>query len=115
MALEREKRPAYMVYLSDHGESPSSKGWRTATDRDLWDVPFVIWLSKKFRRQYPEVVAELENARNRPLQSDQLFFGLLRLAGVDGLNVDPTLDFAGSAFVPRSPRVIMGGRESYRW
>jgi len=101
--LKGLKRPAWMVYLSDHGETPSSPGWRTATDLDLWAVPFVVWLSDEFRAAYPTRVAALEEAKDRALRSDQLFGGLLTLAGVTGLASTPE----GNLFDPAFPLPLL--------
>ena len=83
--LEETKQPCWLMYLSDHGETPSSNGWRVATDSDLWEVPLVFWFSNEFRDLYPQRVMALERAKDLPLQSDQLFYGVLLFAGVDRL------------------------------
>ena len=106
-------KPAWMIYLSDHGETPSAKNWRTATDRDCWEVPFVVWTSSEFNAAYPERVADLRRAKDKPLQSDQLLYGLLRFMGVEGLGNAPEDDFLSDAFRPRSPRLILSGSAAY--
>ena len=102
-------QPAWVIYVPDHGETPSSKNWRLATDPDLWNIPFVVWTSPEFNAQYPERVAALRRAKDKPLQSDQLLYGLLRFMGVEGLGVSPSEDFLDDAFLPRRPRRVQGG------
>ena len=107
------RRPAWVIYLPDHGETPSSKSWRTATDLDLWNIPFVVWTSPEFNASYPERVAALRRAKDKPLQSDQLIYGLLRFMGVEGLGVSSSEDFLSDRFLPRRPRRIQGGDVVY--
>ena len=107
--LKAMGRPTWMIYLSDHGETPSAKSWRTATDMDLWEVPFIVWTSPEFNAEYPERVAALRRAKDKPLQSDQLFYGLLRFMGVEGLGNTPEEDFLSDSFKPRTPRLIFSG------
>ena len=113
--LESRKRPCCMIYLSDHGETPSAKGWRTATDRDLWNVPFVVWVSPEFRMKYPDKVKCLEDSKSRRLQSDQLLYGILGLLGVSGLDSQPSEDFLNESFAPRGKCRILEGKELYHW
>ena len=112
--LKALHKPAWMIYLSDHGETPSSRGWRMATDNDCWEVPFVVWTSPEFDAAYPERVAALRRAKDKPLQSDQLLYGLLRFMGVEGLGNAPEEDFLSDAFRPREPRLILGGTTAYQ-
>ena len=111
--LKSSNKPAWMVYISDHGETPSAKSWRTATDLDLWEVPFVVWTSESFNVAFPERVAALRRARSKPLQSDQLLYGLLRFMGVEGIGISPQEDFLDDAFEPRRPRLIQNGYVPY--
>lgn len=111
--LEETKKPCWLMYLSDHGETPSSGGWRMASDNDLWEVPLVFWVSDEFRKQYSRRVAELDGAKDISLQSDQLFYGILKFAGLSNLNVDAKDIFTDPAFVPRRERLIQNGQGVY--
>ncbi len=106
-------KPAWVVYVADHGETPSAKSWRTMTDLDLWEIPFIVWTSPEFRAQYPERIEALRRAKDKALQTDQLLPGLLRFMGVEGLDVAPRDDFLDDAFQPRCPRRIREERVPY--
>ena len=55
-----------LVYLSDHGESPDSSGWRNADSPSMWKVPLIV---------YPK------NDKITPIQTlDQVFDLLLETA-----------------------------------
>lgn len=63
-------RPSFVLYVSDHGESPSSPSWRTVTDEDCWEVPMFVWLSPEYKRTYNEGVAEIGKLRPSHIESD---------------------------------------------
>lgn len=111
--LESRHRPAWMIYFSDHGETPSSSSWRTQTDNDLWEIPFIIWTSKEFNDRYSAKISLLKNATRLALQSDQLLYGILSFCGVEGLGVAPCEDFLDPAFKSRVKRMVQGGRVEY--
>ena len=103
---ESTRLPAWVIYLSDHGETPNADSWRKADDNDLWEIPMVVWFSKQYRERYPEIVAKVERASKLPLQSDQLYWGILEIAGVDCDEIRSSKNFLSTDFVPRSNRKI---------
>lgn len=111
--LESKRRPAWMIYFSDHGETPSSKSWRTQTDNDLWEVPFVVWTSKEFKERCPEKAFALRSATKLALQSDQLFYGMLAFCGVEGLGNGAEEDFLSPLFKCRKQRMVQNGHVEY--
>lgn len=104
--LRRRGGLSWMIYLSDHGETPNSKGWRVATDLDLWEIPMIMWMSEEYRKRYPDVVNALKAAQGKPLQSDMLLAGFLHIAGVRGGDVESEADFLDEKFKCRMPRII---------
>ena len=102
-----------MIYISDHGETPSSKSWRTTTDKDLWEVPMIVWLSEEYKIARPDVWEALRAATDKPLQSDQLLAGFLHVAGIQGCGVRTPEDFLSPDFKLRYPRKIENGRRDY--
>lgn len=111
--LESTHKPTWLIYFSDHGETPSSKGWRMQADNDLWEIPFIVWTSKEFQEAFPEKVKSLKAATKRALQSDQLLYGMLSFCGVEGLGNDPEEDFLNPAFKCRKNRLVQNGRAEY--
>ena len=80
--LKQMRRPVFLVYFSDHGETPRSANWRHPTDPDLTAVPLVVWLSPEYRAAFPDVVAEIKRKAREPLSLDRLQTILLPLARV---------------------------------
>lgn len=81
--LEATGRPAWMLYLSDHGESVESRSWRDVTDRNLWEVPMVWWRSDAYAELAPEVARQMAASVRKPFRSDGIFDMIVRCALVN--------------------------------
>ena len=113
--LKKEDRPVFVVYISDHGETPNSKKWRYVPDRDLWELPMFLWFSPAYSSAYPEIVANARAAVGKPLQADQLFYGFTRIALVGGCpQYSPSVDFLSAEFRIREKRMVLKKRFAYR-
>lgn len=112
--LRETSRPAFLVYVSDHGESPDATIWRCLSDVATWELPFFIWTSDEYKAAFPDIVEAMRAAKNKPLQSDQLFFGLTRIMGlVDPPGYQAELDFLSPSFISRTNRRVQYGQEAY--
>lgn len=80
--LSTRKGVSFLVYLSDHGETPKSNSWRDQSCPDLFKVPFVVWFSPEYRRKFPEVVRSVEEMSKSPLRLDRAKTVLRQLAGL---------------------------------
>ena len=81
-----------MAYFSDHGEEVYD--YRDSYGRDDWSmgsaprqvlryqymVPFVVWCSDKYLRQYPEMAGQLRQSIDKPLMLDNVCHLLFHLA-----------------------------------
>ena len=114
-ALEAtSRRPSCLFFISDHGESPRAKSWRDFGDLDVYEVPMVVWFSESYRRAFPDVVAGARRAAGRPMQSDELTFGLIELGRIRGLGEDASRrSFLSEGFSGRVRRKINKGRIDY--
>ena len=103
--LELRGGDSLLLYLSDHGESPRGGKNRFVQDRDVWEIPMFAWFSDGYRAHYPDVVESMYKAREKPLVSDQLLFGVTRLLRIEGVpGYTEGADFLSDAFVPRKKR-----------
>ena len=108
------RRPAFLIYISDHGETPDSPDWRDMTDIDLWEIPMFVWVSPEYAERYPDTVKAVREALDRPLQSDQLLHGIVDLFQIEPLpGWTPDEDFLSSEFRPREVRRKSNGRPIY--
>ena len=108
------RRPACLVFVSDHGESPRNDYWRNRESEDVYEVPFVIWFSDAYRKAFPDVVAAAFRAATRPVQNDELVHGLAELGRISGLpGARPERSFLHPDFKGRHPRKLDMGRAVY--
>lgn len=82
---------AVVIYFSDHGldvyqsandfcahgnaQDPKSKAAAEA-------IPFVVYASQQYKQRFPETVAKLETATNRPFTTDHLIYTIMDIIGV---------------------------------
>ncbi|MDE6218797.1 MAG: phosphoethanolamine transferase, partial [Muribaculaceae bacterium] len=105
----RGKR-AVVFYFSDHGESlPDSGSTKArvssrATDRNVvrqqFHIPFMVWISDSFKRDYPELGADLERASHRPGTTDRLGWMILGISGIRGEYYHAERDQSSSRYRP---------------
>lgn len=82
-----------IVYLSDHGEEVHdfrNHYGRTQENvktigilRYQYEIPFMIWCSKKYQERYPEKIKSIESALNKPFMIDntcQILFDLAEIS-----------------------------------
>ena len=99
---------AVVLYFSDHGEEiydyRDNYGRRSYDSKNfqewvhcLFDIPFIIWCSDKYKEKHPETIKMIENALNKPFSTDIVGHILLHLASIqtdyyksyaDPLNID---------------------------
>ena len=84
-----------LIYFSDHGEEVYD--YRASIGRDAfeygdnfkeglhwqYDVPFMVWCSRKYMTLYPENIRALRIARERPLSLDNTCHLLFHLSGLN--------------------------------
>lgn len=83
--LKKTGRPAWMLYVSDHGESVDSSSWRDRRDPSLWEVPMVWWRSASYEALAPDVVRAQCALSGAPLRSESIFEMILQMALVKEL------------------------------
>ncbi len=114
--LKKLDRPAFMLYVADHGEvvSDGVKTFRSASSRnpDAYEIPFLVWLSKSYREKFPEFTAEAEKNLNMPLQTDKAFWGIAALAQLTWDGFPDEKNFFSTKFKPQ-PRTMDSGKVPY--
>jgi len=113
-SLKQRAQAAVMYFVSDHGESPRSDGWRIYSDKDVYELPCVIWFSSAYRERFPETVNAATIAKDRPMQQDEMTYGLLDIAQIAPFGkYEATKSFLHERFAARNPRYIDKGRLTY--
>ena len=102
--LRAQKCPAFLVYISDHGECPGTGSMRRPDESSCWEIPMVVWMSRAYRERCgAKLIGQLERVKKTKLQPDQMFGGLAALAG---LRKEGEPSFWDKGFKPRE-RLIM--------
>ena len=81
-----------LLYLSDHGDVVYSYMKQCGRDHGpltanklkyQYEIPFMIWCSDIYKEKYPEQVANIKNAVNRPFLSDNICNMLFNVANIE--------------------------------
>ena len=95
--MERlQRRPALLLYVSDHGAEMGERGVLTHTPfsgEDVRHVPMLYWMSESFRARHPAYALAAKRRESSPMSHDWVFHSLLDCAGVRSPVVDTTLSF----------------------
>ena len=76
-------RAAFLLYVSDHGETPDSGFWRDSAASELYEVPCIVWLSREYRERYPAVVRSIELMAGDTLRMDRILPVFRLIAHID--------------------------------
>ena len=105
-----------VVYMPDHGEEVYDELHTFGRDhnanivpelaRNEFEIPLEIWFSKSFRRNHPDVVRAVKNAKDRPFSSDDLPHLLLGLAGIHCSYYSPERDLLHDKYNGNRKRLL---------
>lgn len=110
--LRTERRPAVLLYTSDHGENLFDN------ERHLFmhaqpgpthfdtHVPLLTWMNAPYRAAYPALEQALRANQNKKISHTNVFSSLLQLGAVDWDGRDDSASFASPAYRER-PRMVM--------
>jgi len=109
--VNREPRPALMLYVSDHGENLFDDerelfmhALPTRSRHDL-DVPLLVWANPAYRQAFPQRMQALREHLQARIGHVDVFPTLLDLGRVDWDGCRAQDSFASSAFVARPRRL----------
>lgn len=106
------KEEALVIYFSDHGEEVYDDNIgiygrnhmpvpTAQVLRGEYEIPFMMWGSRRFRKNHPEVWARIKAARHRPFSHDDLPHLLMGLAGIVSPLYDAQRDLLSTQFRPQ--------------
>lgn len=93
--LRKADANSYMLYFSDHGEDVYDRDdscfchSEDISSRHMFDIPFVLWLSDKYKALHPGLVKKLPGYVNRPFSTQHLIHSLPSLSGLSQPNLKP--------------------------
>ena len=113
---------AVIVYCSDHGEQIYDDNrhllGRTFGNlgplpiKCMHEIPFMIWVSDKFKEAHPEKVKQIAGAVNQPFSNDDICYLLFDLADIDFKGNQPDRSVINPLFKPRH-RILKNGEQNY--
>lgn len=122
--IERFKNEeAIIIYLSDHGEEVYD--YRDLMGRShepivtperakyQFEIPFMIWMSDKYKQNRPDMVARIERSVDRPYMIDDLPHLMLDLAGIECEWFDPTRSIINDKFNAKRKRLLLDSKQDY--
>lgn len=92
---------AWLLYVSDHGETIASKIQRDPNSSETWEIPFVLYFNNKFEKSYPEIVNSIRKAKHKKFQNDIVFNIVFSLLGIEWNGSDNSKVPWCSSFVER--------------
>ena len=92
-ALKQHHQTAAFLYFSDHGEDVSGEEScfcheEAQKTKEMYEVPFVLWVSPDYRRRHPNKVDEIRAQMNAPFNTQYLMETVIDLAGLSHPDVD---------------------------
>ena len=75
--------PAFLIYISDHGETPNSNSWRNMADRDCVEIPMIVWLSEEYQKAFPETVEKLKRYSTMKWNAERIMDVFLDVARIE--------------------------------
>ena len=111
--LEKLDIPAAMLYVSDHGEDifddDRERFLHSSPTPTYYQihVPFLVWLSDKYRERHPEIVENLNSNLNKNVAStSSLFHTVIDVTGVKTPFYDASYSVASPLFEEK-PRMYL--------
>ena len=117
------EQDAIVIYLSDHGEEVYD--YRDHMGRSYepivtperakyqFEIPFMIWMSNKYKQNRPDMVARIERSVDRPYMIDDLPHLMLDLAGIECEWFDPTRSVINDKFNTKRKRLLLDSKQDY--
>lgn len=115
---------AIVVYFSDHGEqifdddkhlyARNIARINPSVARSIYEIPFIIWVSDRYRAAHPQVVELIGQALHRPFSNDETCWLLFDLAGITFKGCQHERSVINPRYVPRE-RVLHNNDERYSY
>lgn len=115
-----EDKEAIIIYMPDHGEEVYDFRDFVGHSNDnvsryMVEIPFLIYISDKFKEKYPEIVKKIEKSLNNPYMTDDLIHTILDIAGIKTPEFDETRSVINEQFNANRKRVYTGKDYDEYW
>lgn len=109
-----ENKDAIVIYISDHGEEVcegsdfAGHSMENSANRHMIEVPMLVWTSREFREQHPDLVQRMMESVNQPFCTDDFIHALLDIMNIRTNNSNPHKSLWNSQYEPKE-RIFAGG------
>jgi glucan phosphoethanolaminetransferase (alkaline phosphatase superfamily) len=94
-------RSAFLIYISDHGESLGEKGYfghgQTISRPEQLHVPLIFWASPRWRSRYPQKWSSVLRHGPHPIDQSAIFHSMLDCAAVSSPVIDAAKSICSSS------------------
>ena len=115
--IDAEPGPAFMLYCSDHGESPelffSSPRSGTSKNPVCYEIPFVFYANAAYREKYPETIKTIQANLDKPYVTDDLMYSVFSAAQITFDDFPHDKDLFSPGFTPPVRRCMGGSSALY--
>ena len=105
------------LYISDHGENVYDDGDYAGHDysgtapKSLVEIPFIVWLSPEYKRVFPEKSATIKSHYLQPYVTDDLFYSVIDLSGIQTPVFKPKRSVFNPNFNNKRERSLVDGED----
>ncbi len=106
-----------VLYISDHGENVYDDGDYAGHDysgvapKSLVEIPFIVWLSPAYQKVYPDKSATIKSHYLQPYVTDDLFYSVIDLSGIQTPIFDPKRSVFNPHFNNKRKRILVDGAD----
>tara|TARA_B100000809_G_scaffold47690_1_gene42361 strand:+ start:21322 stop:22926 length:1605 start_codon:yes stop_codon:yes gene_type:complete len=117
MVEKKENESISLIYLSDHGENVYDEDNKVGHDfvknlpKSHVEIPFIVWLSDKYKRINPEKLKSIKNNKDTPFVTDNLFHCLMDLSNIKSSYFKPKKSIFNKNFDVSRKRILEDGRD----
>ena len=111
--VQQQSCIAAVSYISDHAENLYDDGTEelmhssSNPSRNEVHVPFIVWLSDSYRKQFPKIYDILNSHKDSPISSNNLFHTMLKISNITYPDEKPNLSITSEEFQGDSIREVL--------
>ena len=118
-ALSKRKEPAFMLYCSDHGDSPEEMKRKprsgASTTEEHYEIPFVAYGNAAYRSKFSDLWTAAAKNVNRAFMTDWLMYPMFAAAGISFDQFPDNKNLFSANYVPPAKRFLGNTGKQYKY
>lgn len=104
---------AIIFYFSDHCDEVYDERdfvghTYSFVSKYMVEIPFMIYVSDKFKKSHPQMIKRIESAQNHPFMNDNFMHAFFDLLGIECVDLDYKASLFSPTFNQNRTRIIYG-------